>query len=662
MMEVKEKYREKAVAKREAQLEIYKKLFRGRQDVYPLYWQSKKDSDRKGYSPECKNRFKDGLCNHKCDGCPNQKFIPITDLVYKKHLAGQQLIGVYPLLPDNTCWFIAADLDNHRGNKNPFSDVKSFYEVCNVQEIPCYIEKSKGGKGYHAWIFFNNPIPAWKARLVVFALLKEAGVIGEDDSSFDRLFPNQDELSGKCLGNLIALPLWGKVFKEGKSTFLDKDFSPINGTGIGEFLKNIERLPETQLDRIIKERDLKRVPTKQHSEYTPPGSLSPAEGLKYLIHGCKFIQHCKDNQADLLEPLWYAAISNICRFEGGRETIHEFSCLHPKYTEKETESKIDQAFRSSGPITCKEIKKLGYDCGQRCKVKSPAGLGAKIKKQNVIPRREPVIRTLKDLDSMELPEIKWIVDEFFPEGLSLLVGKPKIGKSWLALQIALAVAMGGKALGKIDVDQGAVLYLGLEDTERRLRDRVNKQLSGETPPGNFHYCVNDWERLPAGGERIEKFLTEHKDIRLVVVDTLQKIRAPSMKHAGIYEQDYDAVSSLKNIADQFGIAMIVIHHQRKSKSDDIFDTVSGTMGITGAADTVAILKKETRTNADGTFFVSGRDVEDIEKALNFDPSMGLWSVLGDAEEYRRSKQRQDIINILKETGGSMTNGIHLSYF
>ena len=131
----------------------------------------------------------------------------------------------YPLLQDNSCNFIAADFDNHNGDREPLQDVKAYCEACQIQDIPCYALRSKSGKGYHVYIFFSTPVPAWKARVVAFALLQEAGVIGDDVklSSFDRLFPNQDELTGKKLGNLIALPFQGQAAHHDNTLFLNPD-------------------------------------------------------------------------------------------------------------------------------------------------------------------------------------------------------------------------------------------------------------------------------------------------------------------------------------------------------------------------------------------------------------------------------------------------------
>jgi len=227
-------------------IQIFKNLFKGRSDVHATYWESKTSNQKRGFSPACANKFKDACklsSGSKCWDCTAQKFIPITDQVYDKHLSGRGLIGIYPLLQDKSCHFIAADFDNHKENplKTPLQEAKAFCEVCAVQEVPCYLERSKSGNGFHAWIFFSSPVPEWKARRVARWALEEAQIIGDetaDATSFDRLFPNQDLLSGKGLGNLIAPPLFGKAFVKGNSTFLDKDLKPITDD-IWNFLESI---------------------------------------------------------------------------------------------------------------------------------------------------------------------------------------------------------------------------------------------------------------------------------------------------------------------------------------------------------------------------------------------------------------------------------------
>ena len=274
------------------------------------------------------------------------------------------------------------------------------------------------------------------------------------------------------------------------------------------------------------------------------------------------------------------------------------------------------------------------------------------KRQDITVKR-PVIRTAEELFNMELPEVKYIVEGIFPQGLTIFAGKPKIGKSWFILHVSLAVCLGGLALGKIKVEKGDVLYLALEDTDRRLKDRMENLLSGAKPPNNFHYCCKDWGRFPEAGIWIEEFIEEHEDTRLVVVDTLQKIRAPSPKGAGVYESDYKAIEDLKAIADKYNIAVVAVTHQRKATSpDDIFDTITGSLGLTGSADTNIILRKEARTRADGILHITSRVIEDQELALSF--SSGLWQIEGGAEEYRVSKERIEVIELLKKAEDPMT--------
>ena len=225
-------------------IDHFKTVFRGREDVVAEHWEffdRRESKKRCGYRPICNNRKVKGICpkfdNPKfgCAKCIATNFVPITDELLRKHFDGRKILGVYPLLRDNTCWFIAADFDNHDGEHDPYRDILSFYEVCEAQEVPIYICRSKSGKGYHAYMFFDKPIPAWKARVVMFALIQEAQIIDEDEkisdfdkndkiksSDFDMLFPAQDELKGEgSIGNLMAMEFQGKAVSNGNTVFLD---------------------------------------------------------------------------------------------------------------------------------------------------------------------------------------------------------------------------------------------------------------------------------------------------------------------------------------------------------------------------------------------------------------------------------------------------------
>lgn len=236
----------------EDKIRAFRGVFTGRQNVVPRFWTSK-DGKRSGYSPMCKNEWTD-VCRKPCRTCPNADYIPLSDKLIEDHFKGRHILGVYPLLTDNSCHFVAVDLDNHSGDRNPLDDVIAYHEVCEVQEIPSHSLRSKSGRGYHVYTLFEAPVPAWKARTVVFALLSEASLIGPDVklSSFDRLFPNQNELTGKGFGNLIGLPFQGQAAKDGHTLFLD----PAKGFRMAfedqwRVLESIEQVSEARLDKII---------------------------------------------------------------------------------------------------------------------------------------------------------------------------------------------------------------------------------------------------------------------------------------------------------------------------------------------------------------------------------------------------------------------------
>ena len=249
----------------EEKIELFWQHFHGRQDVVPKYWR-KRDGSESGYAPMCRNEWKKGICQKPCRLCENTDYIPMSDQLIMDHFKGRHILGVYPLLKDNTCHFVSLDLDNHSGDRDPYRDITAYYEVCEAQEIPTYPLRSKSGNGYHSYSFFNQPVPASKARTVFFALLKEAELVGGDIelTSFDRLFPNQDESTGKGFGNLIALPFQGQAAKDGHTLFLDpasnfKEPYPNQW----EILSSVKTVSENRLDDIISEWDLKKsVPPK----------------------------------------------------------------------------------------------------------------------------------------------------------------------------------------------------------------------------------------------------------------------------------------------------------------------------------------------------------------------------------------------------------------
>jgi len=222
-----------------------------------------------------------------------------------------------------------------------------------------------------------------------------------------------------------------------------------------------------------------------------------------------------------------------------------------------------------------------------------------------------------------LPPIRWIVPDLLPEGLTILAGKPKMGKSWLALALALAVASGTAVLGQGPLERGPVLYLALEDHERRLQRRL-AQLLDDAPAPRLHELLTACPRLHEGGVAVlEKWLLRRAGARLLIVDTLAKVRTPTPPRTGIYEADYEALRDLKRLADAHAVALLLIHHLRKQPATDVFDQVSGSTGLTGAADSVLVLQRERGSSA-AILHVSGRDVDERQVRLTFDRERARW--------------------------------------
>lgn len=258
--------------------------------------------------------------------------------------------------------------------------------------------------------------------------------------------------------------------------------------------------------------------------------------------------------------------------------------------------------------------------------------------------------TATELVATEFPEPRWAVPSTIPEGFTLLSGAPKLGKSWLALHLCLAVASGGMALGSIPVERGQVLYLALEDGPRRLRDRLLTLLGDEPTPEGLHFDT-EWPLFGngGGGQLLDQRMSEIDDLRMVVLDVVTRVREPSYGEP-IYDRDYRTGSQLKHLADRHGTAIVGVHHDRKADAEDFVDRVSGSHGLTGAADTVAALRR-SRTEADAELSITGRDVPEAAHALKFDPQLGTWTLEGEVAELAMSPQRRAILAAVQAGDG-----------
>jgi hypothetical protein len=228
------------------------------------------------------------------------------------------------------------------------------------------------------------------------------------------------------------------------------------------------------------------------------------------------------------------------------------------------------------------------------------------------------VRNGRWLDEQQFPPLRFVVPNLVPEGLSLLVAPPKAGKSWFVLSASLAAACGGAVLGRVRLEPRPVLYLALEDGHRRLQDRC-RQLLGPTPiPPRFHYLTQLHPGANAA-ETLRAWLDLNGDAQpLVVLDTLGRVAPPAMVGESPYARDYRVGAQFKAVADDYpGSALVAVHHVRKQLGDDFVDSVSGTHGLAGAADTILALTRP-RMDSAGLLRVTGRDLPEGEYALRFE--------------------------------------------
>jgi hypothetical protein len=209
----------------EEKITLFRRLFRGRTDAYPIRWESK--AGRSGYSPACANEWRPGVCDKpriKCSDCGNRLLIPLSDQIIYDHLAGRHTVGIYPLLADDTCHVLAVDFDEADWRQ----DAQAFRSSCAELGVPAALEISRSGNGAHVWIFFQSAIPARDARRLGTAIISHtcARTRQLELTSYDRLFPNQDTTPKGGFGNLIALPLQKAPREQGYSVFVDENFGP----------------------------------------------------------------------------------------------------------------------------------------------------------------------------------------------------------------------------------------------------------------------------------------------------------------------------------------------------------------------------------------------------------------------------------------------------
>jgi hypothetical protein len=317
----------------------------------------------------------------------------------------------------------------------------------------------------------------------------------------------------------------------------------------------------------------------------------------------------------------------------------KFHCLHAH-----CENRDQEDFLKALDLDPKKVwsHQLGKDEPQRgpAEPAEPSGVMKPLRKLRGIDAR--------DLLKQEFAPINWAVPGLLPEGATLFVGAPKVGKSWAALDWAVAIASGGYVFGSIQVDPGEVMYLALEDNPRRMQRRLQKSLRGAPmPPGLTIFT--DAPRLDQGLiAELEAHAKERPDLRLIIIDTLKTVRVPSKQQDKIYDADYDAGRPFLELAGRLGISVVLVHHTNKSKSDDDLEIISGSTGLAGGMDNILVLKRG-RGEAEATLYVTGRDIEqEARHNLRWDQTNATWLLMDDVPERGLSPARRAVFDLVQQ--------------
>lgn len=253
--------------------------------------------------------------------------------------------------------------------------------------------------------------------------------------------------------------------------------------------------------------------------------------------------------------------------------------------------------------------------------------------------KPPTVMSAQDLKKAQLPPVRYLVADILPEGTSLLSAASKIGKSWFVLDMGMKIATGSPFMNK-QTTQVGVLYFALEDSWSRLQKRMNKLLGNDDAPEQFYFATEVANLDEGFLNTVDAFIKKHPDIKVLIIDTLQKIRGQALPRESAYQQDYREMGLVKKYADDHGISVFFVHHNRKMKDDsDPFNMVSGTNGIMGAADTTLVITKKARDDKDAVLHITGRDVQQCELSICFDKEACRWMPLGETGMLEAAKEK-----------------------
>lgn len=449
----------------------YLQLFAGRTDTYAFRstWEVEEPDGTKkqhqSYIPTNYSGAKDTTHNLVREAVSKVGAANYGSEAVAAHLYGRQFIGVYPLHSDSTVQFAALDFDGD-SPQEAYEEAYSHYRILTEEALlPCYLEISQSGNGYHLWLFFEEPIDAGVVRRAIKQFINKS-------EWFDRMFPNQSRVTEhKPLGNLIALPLFGPKVKEGKNCFVEPgQLGPIHPDSQSEFLSNIKRIPKLTIENLAAVApELKEAADVQVREGPAEEGLSGVTKLLDSRFGCDWVRWMIDCPEEVDEPNWYALACNLAQLRGGRDIFHEISRYSLRYSKHDTDRKFNQAIEKNAPHTCEYIRQNlsgpGCSCDQRFpgRVHHPydlaaipvfqlmKGVAADSAVENIIVglgqayewaqlvQKNPLLGTGYPYGIAAIDEYTGLRNAT----LNVLAARPSIGKTALSLDVAFRAADSG---------------------------------------------------------------------------------------------------------------------------------------------------------------------------------------------------------------------------
>lgn len=384
----------------------------------------------------------------------------------------------------------------------------------------------------------------------------------------------------------------------------------------------------------------------------PAQLLTVEEAASALDDDALLARMFQSANGERIKRLWSGNTSDFA----GDDSAADWDLIdHLLYWTDYDSIRVDRLFRRSGLMREHKWDTRHFSNGETYGAGSiRRRMERKLKTRQVsqtLPEAGPTeIINAADLQRMIFPPRVHIIPELITKGLSVLAGKSKFGKSWFILDASIAVAEGGIAAGYIQCTQGSVLYLALEDGFDRLQERMGVLIGNRPWPVKLNLATV-WPTMdePLCLTRISAWLDSTPDAKMVVIDIFQKFRPMAVRGLNMYQQDYKDAAPLHELAKKHGVAIVLLHHVNKMKTvegDDIFDAISGSTGLPGAADTPMVIRKINKTNA--TLYLRGRDINETEYALIWRPGSASWTIVGDAEETALSLERREILDLFKE--------------